>query len=123
MTYEEANWATLSPGFRAAHNRLRQAKGLPTIPPPAIDLYVPRRAAPSKPFDPSNAEFVAAVREFHGGAIPGAGFQGEGFAINGQQISFGLNDMERAQNIVRRQSAVAQSRVDEGFKINGRVMK
>jgi hypothetical protein len=40
-TYEEANWDKLSPKFRAAHNRLRQARGLPPIPPPKVDNYKP----------------------------------------------------------------------------------
>lgn len=39
-TYEEANWARLSPTFRAAHNRLREERGLPPIPPPVVNLYV-----------------------------------------------------------------------------------
>jgi len=39
-TYEEANWARLSPTFRAAHNRLREERGLPPIPAPVVDHYV-----------------------------------------------------------------------------------
>jgi hypothetical protein len=44
MTYEEANWAKLSPAFRAAHNRLRRSRGLPSIPEPKICLYRPSPA-------------------------------------------------------------------------------
>ena len=36
LSYEEAKWPYLSPRRREAHNRLRQARGLPTIPPPAV---------------------------------------------------------------------------------------
>jgi hypothetical protein len=83
-TYEEANWARLSPVFRAAHNRLRQARGLPTIPPPAVDLYVKPQAPLIKPFDPTDKEFVKATREFLGGSLMGGGR--EGFSIDGKEI-------------------------------------
>lgn len=88
-SYEEANWARLSPAFRAAHNRLRQAKGLPTIPPPRIDLYV----APQRPridrFDPTNREFVASAREFLGTPLMGPRRpDDEGFWINGERVRF-----------------------------------
>src|SRR5260370_1341522 len=43
-SYEEANWAHLSPAFRAAHNRLRRMRGQSPIPQPAVDLYVPKPA-------------------------------------------------------------------------------
>jgi hypothetical protein len=83
-TYEEANWARLSPAFRAAHNRLRQMRGLETLPPPKIDLYVAPRAPVIKPFDPTDKDFIAASREFMG---PMFGPRGEeGFTINGRQI-------------------------------------
>lgn len=123
MTYEEANWAKLSPKFRDAHNRLRQARGQETLPPPKIDLYVPPPPRQVRAFDPSNAEFIGAVREFHGGAVPFAGAQGEGFTINGSAVSFNLNDEERARDAVRRSARVTQARVDEGFRINGRVVR
>lgn len=83
-TYEEANWAKLSPIFRATHNKLRQARGLPTIPPPAVDLYVKPAAPLIKPFDPTDKEFVAATREFLGGTLMGG--SAEGFSINGRLI-------------------------------------
>jgi hypothetical protein len=83
-SYEEANWAKLSPAFRNAHNRLRQLKGLPTIPPPKIDLYVPPRGPALKPFDPSNPEFLQSVREFTGPIFGPKG--GEGFTVNGKQV-------------------------------------
>ncbi|MBV9984520.1 hypothetical protein [Bradyrhizobium sp.] len=83
-TYEEANWAKLSPLRRDAYNRLRQARGLPTLPPPKIDLYVAPRAPAPTPFDPTNKEFVAAGREFLG---PIFGPRGdEAFTINGKVV-------------------------------------
>lgn len=122
MSYEEDNWAKLSPKFRNAHNRLRQVRGLPTIPPPKIDLYVPPRAPMLRRFDPGNPEFIAAAREFNGGRIPFAGAQGEGFTINGKEVSFPLNDAERAADAVRRKLAKTRAirGEAEGFKINGR---
>jgi hypothetical protein len=82
-SYEEANWARLSPAFRNAHNRLRQLRGLPTIPPPKIDLYVAPHAPLLKPFDPTNPEFVAIAREFVGSTLMGPKGS-EGFTINGE---------------------------------------
>lgn len=82
-SYEEANWAKLSPAFRRAHNRLRQARGLPAIPDPKIDLYVAPRGPETKPFDPTDREFVAASREFLGAPIMGPR-GAEGFSINGK---------------------------------------
>lgn len=122
MTYEEANWAKLSPAFRNAHNALRRTRGQPAIPEPKIDLYVPRPPRKVTPFDPGDKEFIAATRAFFGGNIPGAHAQGEGFSINGQQVSFGLNDAERAREVVARQAQRAQASmgIDEGFSINGR---
>lgn len=83
-TYEEANWAKLSPVFRTAHNKLRQARGLPTLPPPAIDLYVKPQAPLIKPFDPADPEFVKATREFLGPTLMGGGR--EGFTVNGKEV-------------------------------------
>ena len=70
------------------------------------------------PFDPSDKEFIAEVRKFHGGAIPGAWAQGEGFTINGKDVSFGLSDQEKKIEQVVRAKQAAQA--DSGFKINGR---
>lgn len=84
LTYEEANWAKLSPQFRAAHNRLRQARGMQTLPPPAVDLYVPPKAPAIKPFDPADREFVSSVREFLGPTMMGGGL--EGFTVNGKEV-------------------------------------
>lgn len=84
LTYEEANWPKLSPEFRLAHNKLRQARGLPTLPPPKIDMYVKPQAPAIKPFDPTDKEFVAATREFLGATMMGGG--NEGFTINGKLI-------------------------------------
>jgi hypothetical protein len=67
-TYEEANWARLSPTFRAAHNRLRQLRSMPTIPPPEVDLYVSPAPTAVRPFDPADPEAVAAAHEFNGPA-------------------------------------------------------
>jgi hypothetical protein len=39
--YITANWPRLSPKFRTAHNRLLQARGLPEIPEPEIDEFIP----------------------------------------------------------------------------------
>lgn len=83
-TYEEANWAKLSPVFRASHNRLRQARGLPTLPPPAVDLYVAPQKPLIMPFDPANPDFVRATREFLGPTLMGGG--NEGFTVNGKLV-------------------------------------
>jgi hypothetical protein len=52
-SYAEANWPRLSPAFRAAHNELRQARGLLPIPPPEIDLYTPPQRGRSEFREPS----------------------------------------------------------------------
>lgn len=119
MSYETDNWPKLSPAFRAAHNRLRVTKGMALIPEPKIDMYVPPRGPAPKPFDPGNPEFIAAAREFNGGYMPGAFAQGEGFTINGQQVSFALNETERKIASAVRQKARSRD-VEDGFKINGR---
>jgi len=84
QSYEEANWAKLSPAFREAHNRLRQLRGLPPIPAPAIDLYRPRairRASPEE-LEALNREQVAAKTQFLGRPLMGGGR--EGFTMNGE---------------------------------------
>lgn len=91
QTYEEANWAKLSPMFRERHNRLRQLRHLPPIPPPKIDLYRPpaiRRADP-KELEALDREAATAKAQFlHGKggtvAVPGR----EGFSINGELEKF-----------------------------------
>lgn len=120
-SWEEARWATLSPAFREAHNRLRTARGQQPIPAPKIDLYVPPRGPKVTPFDPCDKEYIAEIRKFNGGAIPGAWAQGEGFSINGKEVSFALNDAERVveQKVRAKQRAMA----DEGFKIDGRPVR
>jgi hypothetical protein len=66
-SYEEANWAKLSPAFRQAHNWLLILQGEPPLPPPAIDLYVPPKAAEkTKQFDPADPELLQSAREFIG---------------------------------------------------------
>ena len=84
LSYEEAKWPYLSPRRREAHNRLRQARGLPTIPPPAVDMYVPPKAPLIKPFDPTDREFVQSARDYLGSTLMGGGK--EGFTINGREI-------------------------------------
>jgi hypothetical protein len=86
-TYEEARWPWLSPERRAAHNRLLQARGMPTIPPPRIDMYVPPRAPVIKPFDPNDKEFLEAIREADPRLPTMGGQRGEeGFTINGVRV-------------------------------------
>jgi hypothetical protein len=66
-SFEEENWARLSPAFRAAHNRLRILRGLSPIPEPKVDLYRPPREAAIRPVDdPADPEAVAAMCEFRG---------------------------------------------------------
>lgn len=82
MTYEEANWAKLSPKFREAHNRLRCARGMVPIPAPKKDLYVAPRGPAVKPYSFDDPEFIAEARRFMSGGggsmIPGS----SGFTIN-----------------------------------------
>jgi hypothetical protein len=89
QTYEEANWAKLSPAFREAHNKLRAIRGIPPIPPPAIDLYRPpaiRRADP-KELEMLRREQQAAKAQFLGERrIMGGGR--EGFTMNGAEEKF-----------------------------------
>jgi hypothetical protein len=81
MTYEESNWAKLSPRFRDAHNRLRAARGQPPIPPPAVDLYVepPKRTVVPVSVMP-DAEALGMMRAASArfyvalGGLRGAGF-------------------------------------------------
>jgi hypothetical protein len=88
-SYEEANWAKLSPTFRDAHNRLRITRGLSPIPQPAIDLYRPppiRRADP-KELEALDREAGAAKAQFLGQQrhmAPGR----EGFTVNGVEVKF-----------------------------------
>jgi hypothetical protein len=85
MTYEEVNWAKLSPAAREVHNRLRQVKGLSPLPPPAVDLYV----APVKPqIRPivKDQEYVGAIRDGLGPVLMAPGE--EGFKINGQRSKY-----------------------------------
>jgi hypothetical protein len=87
-SYEELNWAKLSPTFRRAHNRLRIQRGLSPIPEPKVDLYVPPPPTPPAPesrvrqSNPRDGEFMASAREFLGPRfmLPGA----SGFTLNGK---------------------------------------
>ena len=114
-SYEEAHWAELSPVFRAAHNRLRRMRGLSAIPEPAIDRYVPRRAA-IRPIDMNDREMRAAVREFIGTPLLGARGD-EGFTINGE-----APERRPAPPRPERESAGLRGN-DEGFTINGRSVR
>jgi hypothetical protein len=57
-SYEEVHWAKLSPLFRAAHNRLREVRGLSPIPEPEPDLYEPLHGGTIRPLDPVDPEAV-----------------------------------------------------------------
>lgn len=113
-SYEEAHWAELSPGFRAAHNRLRRMRGLTAIPDPAVDRYVP--PPPNiRTVDLNDRETRAAVAEFVGQPVLGARGD-EGFTINGE-----------APKGEPRPAAAAPVRQNErqhteGFSINGRTI-
>jgi hypothetical protein len=78
-SYEEDRWPYLSPSRRDAVNRLRQARGQETIPPPKVDLYVapPKRAI--TPVDMNDPGIIAEIRR-HGSAL-GLGRGDEGFQI------------------------------------------
>jgi hypothetical protein len=112
--YEEANWAHLSPAFRAAHNRLRATRGLSPIPEPAIDIYVPPPAV-IRPFDPGDREVVAAARGFMGPTLLGER-GGEGFTINGVPANDGVPIRSREPS----PPLQGQGREGQGFTINGR---
>jgi hypothetical protein len=71
--YIKERWAHLSPRFRAAHNRYLQARGMETLPPPKVDLYVPPNVAVevTAANHERSPEAVAAIRQYMGGGIPG----------------------------------------------------
>jgi hypothetical protein len=120
QTYEQANWSRLSPGFRDAHNRWRTARGLPAIPPPAVDLYVaPKETPPVRvPGAEDAREAQAAAREFLRPAgvpmLPGD----EGFTINGVPQKLDAKARATARPSPR-PAGTPQPRRDEGFSING----
>jgi len=94
QSYEEANWAKLSPMFRERHNRLRMLRGLSPIPPPKIDLYKPpavRRADP-KELEALDREAKAVGMQFmtNGGKAPVRLMAPgrEGFTIDGNDVEF-----------------------------------
>jgi hypothetical protein len=83
QSYEEANWATLSPQFRKVHNQLRRARGMAAIPEPLVDRYVPPALRKFDKIDEHSPEAVAAMRQFLSGGgtmrIPGhEGFEDRG---------------------------------------------
>jgi hypothetical protein len=116
--YEEANWAHLSPAFRAAHNRLRATRGLSPIPEPAIDQYIPPPAV-IRPFDPGDREVVAAARGFMGTTLLGERGR-EGFTINGEAV----NDAApiRSGHMPQSPPLAGEGREGQGFTINGRAV-
>jgi len=113
-SYEETHWAELSPVFRTAHNRLRRMRGLPAIPEPAVDRYVPRQAQ-IRPVDPNDREARAAAREFIGQPVLGPRGD-EGFTINGET--------PRGEKAPVRPGPARQNerQPTEGFSINGRTI-
>lgn len=64
QSYEEANWAKLSPNFRKVHNQLRIRRGMSPIPEPKVDLYVPPKLRKVEKIDEQSPEAVAAMREY-----------------------------------------------------------
>jgi hypothetical protein len=74
-SFDQFYWATLSPLFRAVHNRLRRARGLPAIPEPKVDLYKPPRGT-VRPFDPADPDAAVAAADFLGPAeFAGSGIE------------------------------------------------
>ena len=134
-SYEEANWAHLSPAFRAAHNRLRRMRGQSPIPQPAVDLYVPKPAV-IRQFDANDPEVRAAARAFVGPTLMGVR-GGEGFTINGQAVndlpSLGTRQVKVVRDPPTQQAGEGEelfpggqfpgSRGGEGFSINGARVK
>jgi hypothetical protein len=117
-TYEEMNWPRLSPAFREAHNRHRQARGLLPLPPPAVDLYVPPKETPPVRKFVMDAEAQAAAREFLRPVgvpmLPGD----EGFTINGVPQKMDAEARATARPSPR-PAGTPQPRRDEGFTVNG----
>lgn len=86
-SYERAQWPSLSPTFRAVHNRKRAAYGLTPIPEPDVDLYVPPAASSIRtPDDADKQDAWAATSQFTRPTmmVPG----NEGFSINGKPADF-----------------------------------
>jgi hypothetical protein len=119
MSYETENWARLSPKRRDAYNRLRNARGLATLPPPAIDLYVAPPPRPLIAVDFADAELLAeqraAMNRFDTALREGA----EGFAIKGGRVE-GLEVVELPNGMGY--EGIAEGRrgtvhVTEGFSI------
>ena len=88
QSYEEANWAKLSPMFRKSHNKLRIMKGLSPIPEPKVDLWIPPKLRKVAKIDEQSPDAVAAMREFLRGGAPmmgvpgGQGFEDRGLGKN-----------------------------------------
>ena len=103
-SYEEDRWAYLSPSRRNAVNRLRQARGQQTIPPPKIDLYV---APPPRSIQPVDMNDPAIMREIraHGAAL--------GFQVGRGEEGFEI----RSGPVVQAPSMRREDSRDEGFSI------
>lgn len=119
MSYENENWAKLSPRFRDAHNKLRVARGEQPIPDPKVDLYVappPRTIVSVDATDPElMREFRAATSRFDAALRHGA----EGFAIKGGRVE-GLEVVELPGNLGFegvREGRRGNIQVTEGFSI------
>ena len=65
-SYEVAHWTELSREARAAHNRLRKARGLEEIPPPLSTPHVPPRKPALRSFNINAPETIAAACDFTG---------------------------------------------------------
>ena len=94
-SYEEARWAYLSPTFRAAHNRLRIARGMEPLPPPLIDHYKPPPPTQLVPWDPNNAEWRAARLAYERGV--GSEGQMMGGIGEGFEVKDGIGDVRRVE--------------------------
>lgn len=93
MSYEEDNWDRLSPRFRDAHNRLRQARGLETIPPPKVDRYVAPQQRAVTAIDPNDPEVMREIRA----RAMALGIRGgdEGFTIKSGPVEHGPSGRQR----------------------------
>jgi len=80
-SYEHDRWEYFSPARRAAVNRLRQARGQETIPPPKVDRYVPPPSSAIVPVNPNDPDIIREIRA-HGAALGlQVGRGDEGFTV------------------------------------------
>src|ERR1700733_14522342 len=102
-SYEEDRWEYLSPRRRDAINRLRQARGQFTIPPPKVDRYTPPPPRPIVLADPNDPELIREIRAR--GMMLGLPDGDEGFEL---KPAPGFNLPQRDAGLDQR---------DEGFTI------